>query len=153
MAFTCISQSNTSLVYLKLDINISVTCLQTSLLYEITCLQVKYRLKYIKNRSCIESSSKAINHSNTILFVCWNILNTHLKFAFYFVDFMKCYKVQASCILFTNYFIMRSYMFTSSSSVIIYKEPFMHREVIESNQPFDHNCVCVDILRKILNTC
>lgn len=57
------------------------------------------------------------------------ILNTHVKFAFDFVDFMKCYKVQASCILFTNYFIMHSYMFTSSSSVIIYKEPLMHREV------------------------
>lgn len=48
---------------------------------------------------------------------------------------MKCYKVQASCILFTNYFIMRSYMFTSRSSVIIYKEPFRHRDVIKSNQP------------------
>lgn len=33
---------------------------------------------------------------------------------------------------------MRSYMFTSRSSVIIYKEPFRHRDVIKSNQPLKH---------------
>lgn len=64
-----------------------------------------------------------------------------LEFAI-FVDLMICYKELACFILFTNYFIIRSYirsyMFTSSSTVIIYKEPFRHIEVIKSNQPLKH---------------
>lgn len=42
-------------------------------------------------------------------------------------------------------------MFTSSSWVIIYKEPFMHREVIKSNQPLKH--IYLDEINEIRIIC
>lgn len=54
-----------------------------------------------------------------------------------FVDLMICYKELVCFILFMNYFIICSYicsyMFISSSMVIIYKELFWYIEVIKSN--------------------
>lgn len=77
-----------------------------------------------------------------------------LEFAI-FVDLMICYKELACFILFTNYFIIRSCirsnMFTSSSSVIIYKAPLMHREVIKSNQPLKH--IYLDEINEIRIIC
>lgn len=49
--------------------------------------------------------------------------------------------ISVSCILFTDFFIIRNYIFTSKRSVIVYKESFMHREFIESNQPFEYDSV------------
>lgn len=48
---------------------------------------------------------------------------------------------QYFCNLFTDFFIIRNYMFTSKRSVKVYKESFMHREFIESNQPFEYDSV------------